>query len=170
MTHHILANRLCKPLLLLLTLTSLKHLSTTTHVHANSYTTHLPSSYFSQWKGNPNPDRPLATTSPTFVEFSHKFIDWLHMHRFSYFPDETKEYRSKHDEEMQQFATAASSLHFYESILLVEKSHHLAKPIAGIKAGKQSISYGSASDAYSGVKVNYSLLRGQGAPGLLDFV
>jgi hypothetical protein len=91
------------------------------------------------------------------------------MHRLRAFPQETEQYRNKHEKEMQQFATTASSLHFYESILLVEKSHHLAKPPAELMAGKQTIPYSSTSP-YSGVKVDFSLLKGQGPPGLLDFV
>jgi hypothetical protein len=116
--------------------------------------------YLTAYGGNAYPDIRLPVHTPTFMEYTHRLIDWLHGYR------QSDEYVLAHRQKLSAFVSSTSSIHYYESMVLIEKlSVYGKRPVAAMKAGTRSIPYSSGT-SYSGDHYDFADIK---RPDLFDF-
>ena len=112
-----------------------------------------------------NPDTAIAASPTTFIEHTHRLIDYLHSYRIR-----EKPWLAEHKQRLELFRNTTSSIHIYESIVVFERDMQLAQPPAQIKVGKVSIPY--IVQPFQGTYFNYSELKWgkNGSPALFSFL
>jgi hypothetical protein len=116
--------------------------------------------YFEDYGGNSNPDIQQPIQAQSYIEYSHHLIDWLHGYRLS------DEYVLTHRQNLAAFVGTTSSIHYYESIVLIEKLSAYYKRPVPIEAGTRNIPY-TSNTPFFGTVYNFSQIQGLSTLGIV---
>jgi hypothetical protein len=131
----------------------------------HTFCCHYHNSYWPEYGGNANPIKRLPNGKPTFIEFTHRLIDWLHAYRIPHDQSKPSKYRNSYVKPMLNFVRQASSIHYYESLVIIEKSKHLAKTPARLKGGNHKLAIKRLP--FNGTYFEFSVLK-KSAPELFS--